>query len=49
MVLQAQWAYNISVIQKLLWPLQEMQIDGLVGFTGPNRVLSALADEFRKA
>ncbi len=50
-VLQAQQIYSIAVIPKLLWPLQAIQTDGLVGLIGPNRVLLALDFEltsFRK-
>ncbi len=42
-VLPAQWAYYIAVIPTLLWPLLDTRTDGLLNFTGPNRVLAVLA------
>ncbi len=37
-VLQAPWAYITAVILNLLRPLQDIRSDGLVRFTGLNRV-----------
>ncbi len=35
--------HSITGISKLLWSLQDIQTDRLVGFTGPERVLQTLA------